>query len=137
MDIDYNAILKGKNKPSSCGMCVAKLASCLLHSREQVHIAHLQTSSYAKHKALNDYYDEVVDLVDRLVESAQGRLGQIITGYTTKPIQDNIDPITYFNTLLMEVEMYRKDLEYPFLEQVCDEIIELICSTKYKLEQLS
>ena len=33
------------------------LVSHLLFSQTQVHIFHLQTKSYAEHKALQDYYD--------------------------------------------------------------------------------
>jgi hypothetical protein len=39
-----------------------QLVSKLLHSRNQVHIFHLQTKSFAEHNALNDYYDGVLDL---------------------------------------------------------------------------
>jgi hypothetical protein len=45
----------------------------ILHSRNQSHIFHLQTKSYSEHKALNDYYDNIVDLYDGLIESYQGK----------------------------------------------------------------
>lgn len=48
---------------------VAKFLSTLFNSRDQAHIFHLQTSSYAAHKALNKYYDEIVDLVDTYAET--------------------------------------------------------------------
>ena len=37
------------------------LISVLLHSVNQVHTFHLQTKSFAEHKALNEYYDSVGD----------------------------------------------------------------------------
>lgn len=132
MAMDVKQMLSGSGTSSA----VVKLASLLFHSRTQIHILHLQTNSYAQHMALGDYYEGIIDLVDRLVESAQGRLKMVLTGYTTKPLQDKIDALTYFNTLLTEVESLREGLKYPFLEQVCDEIIELISSTLYKLAQL-
>ena len=132
MVLDTKKIM-GDNTTASI---VTKLASLLFHSRTQVHIMHLQTHSFAQHKALNEYYDDIVDLTDRLVESTQGRTKQILTGYTTKPILDNVDSLSFFNTLLTEVEGLRVGLKYPFLEQICDEIIELISSTIYKIQQL-
>ena len=37
------------------------------HARTNAHVLHLQTRSYAAHKALNEFYDEIVELADRLV----------------------------------------------------------------------
>jgi len=53
-----------------------ELASILMHSRTQAHIFHLGVSgpgAYAAHKALQDYYEGIVDLIDGLVESYQGK----------------------------------------------------------------
>ena len=60
-----------------------KLISTLMASRDQAHIFHWQTTgvgSYAAHKALNDYYDEIPEIVDSLVEAYQGKHG-IVKGY--------------------------------------------------------
>ena len=43
--------------------------STLLAARQQAHIFHWQTSSYATHKALNEFYDEFLELIDSLVET--------------------------------------------------------------------
>ena len=57
-----------------------QLVSKILHSRNQVHIFHLQTKSYAEHIALNEFYDGVLGLFDGLIESYQGKHG-IISNY--------------------------------------------------------
>ena len=36
----------------------------LLHSQTQVHVYHLQTTSYSEHKALQGYYEGIDALVD-------------------------------------------------------------------------
>ena len=54
----------------------------ILHSRNQAHVFHLQTKSYAEHIALNGYYDAVVALFDGIVESYQGKYG-IIKNFKT------------------------------------------------------
>jgi hypothetical protein len=53
----------------------------LLQSRTQTHIFHLQTKSYAKHVALQSYYEDIVDLIDDIVEAYQSSY-DIITDYT-------------------------------------------------------
>jgi len=116
---------------------VAKFLSTLFNSRDQAHIFHLQTSSYAAHKALNDYYDAVVDLVDSYAETCQGRYG-IIRGYTPqKQYFENDEVIKYFTGLSTYIDSVRtslpKDSE---LNNIVDEISALVNSTIYKLKFL-
>jgi hypothetical protein len=120
---------------------VAKFVSTLLASRDQAHVFHLQTRSYAAHKALNEYYDDIVDLIDGFVESYQGRYG-ILTGY--KPAASFIeteepeDVIKYFSALNDFVDRSREKLpEDGFLVNQVDEISQLINTTLYKLTYLS
>ena len=57
-----------------------QLASLFFHSRTQTHVFHLGVKgpgAYAAHKALQEYYEEIVGLVDGLVESYQGKYGLI------------------------------------------------------------
>jgi len=60
---------------------IAAFFSTLLASRNQAHIYHWQTPSDAAHRALAAYYEKIVDIIDPLVESIQGKNG-IITGYS-------------------------------------------------------
>lgn len=136
MALDIKKIMDNMGTGKGVDSTIASLASILFHSRTQVHIMHLQSKSYSQHMALNGYYEGIGDLIDRLVEGGQGKLKTIVTGYTTKSITDNVEPIQFFSALLTEVEGYRKGLVHPFLEQVCDDIIELISSTSYKLMML-
>ena len=49
----------------------------LFLARDVAHSVHLNTRSFAKHMALNTFYDEIVDLADGLAEAYQGRHGLI------------------------------------------------------------
>jgi hypothetical protein len=114
-----------------------KFISTLFASRTQAHILHLQTDSFAAHKALNEYYDAIVDLADGLVESFQGRYG-IISGYTspTQFKEDN-QPLIYFEALCQYVESIRKTLpQDSYIQNEIDNVVGLIESTKYKLKFL-
>ena len=108
-------------------------------SRTQAHIFHLQTPSYAAHKALNKYYDKIVDLIDGLVESYQGKYG-IITGYGNIALQEYQSCeaiIMFFETLCMYVEKSRGMVaQDSYLQNQIDEIVALIKSTIYKLRFL-
>lgn len=116
---------------------VAKFISTLLGSREQAHIFHLQSPSYAQHKALNAYYDGIVDLIDSYVECFQGRYG-ILKGYTlpTQVYEDD-STLKYFMGLQSFVDGIRGQLPQDGeLNNTVDEIAALISSTIYKLKFL-
>jgi len=118
---------------------MGQFVSTLFASRTQAHVFHLQTPSFAAHKALNEFYDEIVDLTDGLVESYQGKYG-IITGYSNVALQEYQSCeaiIVFFETLCMYVEKSRQILpQDSYLQNQIDEIVALIKSTIYKLRFL-
>jgi DNA-binding ferritin-like protein len=114
-----------------------QLISTLMASRQQAHIFHWQTNSYAAHKALNKYYDEIVDLFDGLVESFQGRYG-IVRGYTSPAsFKEDDQAVNYFEALSKYVEMIRTKIpQDSYIQNQVDETVKLIEDTKYKLKFL-
>lgn len=116
---------------------VSELASLLLSSRTQAHVFHLQTPSYAKHKALENYYNKIVPLTNSYIESYQGKTRRIIKNIRNKPII-NGEPnksLNYFLNMRSRINSLNlpKNSE---LQNILDEIRSLIDSTIYKLEQL-
>ena len=112
------------------------LIAKLFESRQVAHNVHLQTKSYSKHKALNEFYDEILGLSDELIETYQGQYG-IVTGYDT---MINIETVT-------DVEAYLEDcakifisakegLKDSHLKNIMEEIISLTYRTLYKLKNL-
>ena len=118
---------------------MGQFVSTLLASRTQAHIFHLQTPSFAAHKALNEFYDEIVGITDGLVESYQGKYG-IITGYGNIALQEYQSCeaiIVFFETLCMYVEKSRQLIcQDSYIQNQIDEIVALIKSTIYKLRFL-
>jgi DNA-binding ferritin-like protein len=115
----------------------ASLIGTLMQSRNQAHIYHLQAEgagSFAAHKALEDYYTSIIDLIDSITESVQGRYG-IIRGYRmTSMIKEDQNPLLYFQGLCKFVETIRTQIpQDSYIQNQVDEIIDLIESTKYKL----
>ena len=97
---------------------------------------HLKTSKYAAHMALDEYYKEMPELVDTLIENYQGIYGKV-DDY--KNILDfNEDPIKYLKDLrdicVNSKELLQQNTE---LESDMDSILSLIDSTLYKLKELT
>jgi hypothetical protein len=116
---------------------IAKFLSTLLASRNQAHIFHLQTTSFAAHKALDTYYNDIVDLIDTYAEMAQGRYG-IIKGYAISgQLFEDDSFVKYFTGLQKFVDNIRTSLPQDGeLNNTVDEISGLISSTIYKLKFL-
>lgn len=52
-----------------------QFVSLVLLARDSAHLAHWKTKSYAEHKALNEFYDSALELIDGFVEQYQGYYG--------------------------------------------------------------
>lgn len=120
-----------------------ELVSVFLHSRTQAHVFHLRvkgTGAYAAHKALQEYYEGIIPLLDGLVESYQGMYG-IIEYKDVKGIDNNSDlqnMINYFDKLAKFLDVARKDerLKRSWFQNDIDTIATLLYQTKYKLVNL-
>lgn len=111
----------------------AVFVATLFHSGTNAHFMHLQTDSYAKHVALNEYYDGIIELGDKWAEAFQGSYG-VIKSYP-KDFHLAIDPVKY----IIGIKAFVKDIrtELPQDTELCniiDEIAGLIDSTLYKLK---
>lgn len=127
---NYSSTMGSQSCP--CG----ELASLLFEVTTQAHISHLQSNSYAAHKAMNELYDGLPDLLDRFVEAYQGFYGKIVEYNGTTTVQNNIDFLNYLTKKYNEVEMMRMNFSKGSLLQIIDDICELMGSTIYKLKFL-
>lgn len=120
---------------------MATLVLRLFDARTVIHLMHLSTRSYASHKALNDFYDGILDLADGLAEAFQGQYG-IITKY---PVREGSWPdLTKPSDFLGELEQFISgirdqvcDTSATHLQNIIDEVVALVQSTQYKLKFLS
>ena len=110
----------------------------ILHSRNQAHVFHLQTKSYAEHIALNAYYDAVVPLFDGIVESYQGKYGIIknFKSFKVEQYKNDKKTISYFESLLDIIDNNRESVDDSYIQNQIDTVQELINSTIYKLKLL-
>ena len=113
------------------------LVMCLLHSATVTHIMHWQTESYAAHQALGEYYSEIPEAVDAVVEAYQGKTGIILRGFPVKmESYEDMQPLAYMEYLSQELidgrALFGDDSE---IQNLVDSIAELIDSTMYKLRR--
>jgi len=107
----------------------------LLNSATTAHILHLQTGSYAQHKALNTLYSDLPDLADSLIEAYQGKYG-IVANYPSQSVTTPSDALGFVKELRAFVlnnrysALKQSDTE---LQNITDNIVELLDSTIYKL----
>ncbi len=119
---------------------ITKFINRLFESREQAHVYHLQSDTYAKHIALQDYYDHILYLIDDIIETWQGQYSLIGNYSMIDPNDiDKSDEIKYFQELAKYVQTERNNYfkeEDTHLQNMLDEVVALIYKTLYKLRFL-
>jgi hypothetical protein len=133
---DKYADLKKKLSNTSMGKpnTIVEICSKLFQSRDIIHLAHLKTTSYAQHIALNEYYDGILEFADNLVETAQGCEQKLLD--ISIPASKAEEPLSYLLKLKEYICSSRDKLEYEFQKNIIDEVTALIASTCYKLKFL-
>lgn len=109
----------------------------LLQSVTEAHKKHLMTGKYSSHKALNEFYDEMPELVDALIEHWQGTNGKV-EKYENSLLATDMDTVEYLEELLDMCEEAKETL-FDDQEALCsdiDDIIGQISSTLYQLREL-
>ncbi len=117
---------------------IVEMVSKLRFSVEQTQVYHWQSQSLSEHKALNRYYDGIPDIVDGIVESYQGKYG-IQKGYKLFEVRDYSTPeevINFLKQLDADVEMLRQSIKETYIQNQIDNVLQLIETTVYKLENL-
>lgn len=120
-------------------MNCAEFIGCLFLARDVAHSVHLNTRSFAKHKALGDFYDEVIDLADKFAEAYQGRHG-LIGPISLHSARKTSNIVEFLEDSLKEIEDMRYkvcDKSDTALQNIIDEIVDLYLSSLYKLKFLA
>ena len=120
-------------------MSCEKFIGMLFLARDVTHSAHLNTRSYAKHKALQKFYENIIDRADAFAEAYQGRCG-LIGPIALMSAKKTENVVAFLEDQLAELEAMRYDVcdkaDAP-LQNLIDGIIELYLSTLYKLKFLA
>ena len=117
----------------------ADFVGMLFLARDVTHSVHLNTRSYAKHVALQGFYEGVVGLADDFAEAYQGRHG-LIGPITLMSSKKTSNVVEFLQDQLAEIEANRYkfcDKEETSIQNIIDEIVALYLSTLYKLRFLA
>ena len=120
-------------------MKCADFVGTLFLARDVAHSVHLNTRSFAKHSALNSFYDEIVDLADKFAETYQGRHG-LIGPISLMSAKKTTNIVEFLEDSLADIEKMRYEVvdktDTP-LQNIIDEIVGLYLSVLYKLKFLA
>jgi hypothetical protein len=111
----------------------------LFLARDVTHSVHLNTRSYSKHKALQKFYESIIDLADGFAEAYQGRHG-LMGPISLQSAKKTTNVIDFLQNQLEEIEADRykicDETDSP-IQNLIDEIIALYLSTLYRLRFLA
>jgi DNA-binding ferritin-like protein len=111
----------------------------LFLARDVAHSVHLNTRSFAKHSALNEFYDEIIELADKYAEAYQGRKG-LIGPIALMSARKTGNIVEFLEDSLEQVEDMRYkmvDKTDTALQNIIDEIVGQYLKTLYKLKYLA
>jgi hypothetical protein len=120
-------------------MKCAEFVGMFFLARDVTHSVHLNTRSYAKHVALNEFYDAIVDLADKFAEAYQGKYG-LIGPIALMSAKKTSNVVEFLQDQADEIEKVRYDVvdkECTPLQNIIDEIVGQYYSTLYKLKFLA
>jgi len=114
-------------------MLVAKVFAL----RDASHLLHWKTDSYSKHMALGDFYDEIIDSIDEIIEVYQGARGLINNIPSVPRVRGDL-LVAQLDADSMWVRENRSKISQgiPAVENLLDELAGEMLRTLYKLRQL-
>lgn len=99
---------------------------------------HLRSAKYGKHIALQEFYEEMPDKVDALIEAWMGAHGKKVGNFTNILTSSNMNTLMYLKELKRICKQgYDLLNDNEELESLLDDIVNLINSTLYKVKELS
>jgi hypothetical protein len=120
-------------------MKAADFVGMLFLARDVAHSVHLNTRSYAVHKATQKFYEGLPDLADSFAEAYQGRHG-LIGPISLMSANKNRDLVEFLEDQIDQIAAGRYDFcdhNETAIQNIIDEIVGHYLSAIYKLRFLS
>lgn len=116
---------------------IKELVNKAFTTRSMLHFAHWNTKSFAAHQAVGSMYDDIIDKIDGIVETFQGKYG-IIQGFKASEARPTKDIIAHIESEAKWVEENKESIccETDSIENLVDDLVALYYSTIYKLKNL-
>jgi hypothetical protein len=116
----------------------AEFISLMFFARNFTHREHLRTTVYARHMALGEFYDAIVDLADKFTEVFQGRYG-IVEDVSLDQLDTETDSLTLLQSQVDWIDANRymiAPVKDTTTQNIIDEIIAQYLHTIYKYRTL-
>jgi len=115
---------------------IEQLIAKVFCSRNASHLAHWRTGSYSEHQALGDFYDSVIDVLDKLVEAYMS--GEKIGDVEEYPV-DGSPILKHLQNDWVWINKNRKEIVDGScaLDNILQELEAVYMSTIFKLKRLS
>lgn len=113
---------------------IEELVSRVFAVRNAAHVAHWKSKTLAEHEALGDFYDGIIDGIDKLVEAYQGYFGLIGEVPSAAPTQSAIIPYITVEAAWISKNRSAIAKNVPALENIVDELSGVYLKTLYKLK---
>ena len=115
---------------------IVEIVSYFNNAKQQAIVWYQQTDSFSEHKALEEFYDEIVGLLDELSESYAGIYGRL-SPYEVDDLMDwssTDDTIKYYRGCYDWLQVERKTApQDSYIQNQLDEITQLLGQTLYRL----
>lgn len=123
------------SKSNGSGMTLESIASKLTVFKEQLHLVHWQTSSYAEHQAVGGLYSYVEGFKDGLMEKLMGYTGKRPTSMTVGTISASSSQVIVAEmmTFASSLKSYGEANGYHDICNLADEFSGEAAKTKYLL----
>lgn len=119
-------------------MTIEELFGTLQMSTVATWRKHLRTAKYSKHEALDEFYKEIPEKVDALIEAWMGAHGKKVGTFQNVLSSSNLNTLKYLSELKRVCkEGYSLMDDNDELKSILDDIVNLINSTLYKVKELS
>ena len=108
----------------------------MLEASAQAKVFHWQTSSFAEHEAMGEFYDEFNGLMDKFIESYQGCYGRIMMGCDLEVKPYTMDaPVAFLTSFKEFIQTGARMMVMgnTALSNILDEINGLVEQTLYRL----
>ena len=105
----------------------------MFQMRDVGHLLHLKSRSYAQHKALDSFYNGILDFTDSIAEIYQSE--ELLDIRIPATVIEKT-PLDYISTFRNEIEEYKESCEWDEVVNILEEVMALCSSTMYKLKFL-
>jgi len=116
---------------------IEELVSRVFATRNATHLAHWASKSYAEHVTLGEFYDVVIEALDRIVEAHQGAFGLIDTVEPRVVNKNNIAEHLKQEARWIEQNADEITGDIRAIQNLLDSLTDIYLTTYYKLTNLS